>query len=97
MATISNNIETALSILNNYDWFWKMDGWSDSAERYQQKQMREFVALAKTCGEKVYSALRELWTITFQYYRWHITTKASEKETTTFNTRKAELLSIIGA
>ena len=60
-----DKIQTALDMIDNYDWFWSMsDEWRyDSAKA----GMRSFVALVNTIeGENVRTALRGLWTLRYE-------------------------------
>ena len=61
----NNKIQTALEMIENYDWFWSMsDEW-----RYDiaKAGMRRFVALVNTIDdEDVRKALRGLWTLRYE-------------------------------
>ena len=60
-----NKIQTALEMIENYDWFWSMaDEWRyDSAKA----GMRRFVALVNTIeDEDVRKALRGLWSLRYE-------------------------------
>ena len=60
-----NKIQTALEMIENYDWYWSMaDEWRyDSAKA----GMRRFVTLVSTIeDEGVRKALRGLWTLRYE-------------------------------
>ena len=61
----NNKIQTALEMIENYDWFWSMsDEW-----RYDiaKAGMRSFVALVNTIeDESVRKALRGLWSLRYE-------------------------------
>ena len=60
-----NKIQTALEMIENYDWYWSMaDAWRyDSAKA----GMRRFVSLVNTIeDEDVRRALRGLWTLRYE-------------------------------
>ena len=60
-----NKIQTALEMIENYDWYWSMaDEWRyDSAKA----GMRRFVTLVSTIeDEDVRRALRGLWTLRYE-------------------------------
>lgn len=60
-----NKIQTALEMIENYDWYWSMsDAWRyDSAKA----GMRRFVALVNTIeDEDVRKALRGLWSLRYE-------------------------------
>ena len=67
MATTTNKIERALSILKAQDWYWMM---SDTSRAYNNAcgSMRAFVQLVSTINDKaIVEALRNLWTATYEY------------------------------
>ena len=60
-----NKIRTALEMIDNYDWYWRMsDEWLyDSAKA----GMRRFVTLVNTIeDEDVRKALRGLWSLRYE-------------------------------
>ena len=60
-----NKIQTALEMIENYDWYWSMaDEWRyDSAKA----GMRSFVSLVNTIDdEDVRRALRGLWSLRYE-------------------------------
>ena len=63
--TQDNKIQTALDMIESYDWFWRMsDAWLyDSAKA----GMRRFVTLVSTIEDgNVRMALRGLWTLRYE-------------------------------
>lgn len=63
--TQDNKIQTALEMIESYDWFWRMsDAWLyDSAKA----GMRRFVTFVNTIGdENMRNALRGLWVLRYE-------------------------------
>lgn len=63
--TRNNKIQTALDMIESYDWYWRMaDEWLyDSAKA----GMRRFVTFVNTIEDKsVRKALRGLWTLRYE-------------------------------
>ena len=94
MATTSNQIETALQILNQHDWYWCM---SDNNSAYDRaySNMRMFVELVAGINDSVVvKALRDLWTATYKYVKatmW----ESNEAAKAEFKAKEAELMNII--
>ena len=98
MAT-SSIIETALSILNGFDFHWHLGddyAYTNGTRTRMQNKMREFVALADKCEETIKNALRALWVATYDYARCtSIFRNPTKEETTKYEAKKAELMEII--
>ncbi len=88
MATTSNKINEALSILRNHDWYWMMSE-SNSAYGYACGSMRAFVELVATIeNSTIVKAMRDLWTANYEFAH-----NRCDKET--FKAREAELMAVI--
>lgn len=94
-ATTSEKIEKALRILKSQDWYWMMADYTHPAYDLAYNSMRAFVKLVAGISEKdIAKALRELWITTYKYEQatmWH----SSEKAKAEYESKKAELMSII--
>ena len=69
--TQENKIQTALQMIDGYDWYWRMaDDWRyDSAKA----GMRNFVERVSTIeNSNIRQALRNLWTLKFEETRGFI-------------------------
>lgn len=95
MTTTANKIEEALSILSNHDWYWAMADYSTPAYVNAFSSMRSFVEVVASIGDnKIVKALRELWTVTYEYV--HATMWCSnESAKETFKTKEAQLMAVI--
>lgn len=99
MATAYNIIETALEILNGFDFHWHLGddyAYTNGTMERMEKMMRKFVALAEQCEETIKTALRELWIATYNFSRCtSIMRRPTEEERATYKARKAELMAIL--
>lgn len=96
----NSNIEKALNILNGYDWYWSLGddyAYTNGTEKRMEKTMREFVSLAASCSAEVNSALRELWAVSFYYFKGQIYKPATDIEKSEFENKKALLLEIVNS
>ena len=94
MATTTNKIETALSILNGHDWYWCMAD-SNSAYSKAYSNMRMFVELVASINDSVVvKALRDLWTAHYKYVKatmWSSNDDAKAE----YKVKEAELMAVI--
>ena len=95
MATTSQKIEKALSILNHQDWYWSMADYSSPAYGNAYGSMRAFVEVVASISDNtIVKALRDLWKATYEYVHatmWSSSVEAKE----TFKTRESELMAVI--
>lgn len=95
MATTSQKIEKALSILNQQDWYWAMADYSSPAYGNAYGTMRAFVEVVASISDNtIVKALRDLWKATYEYVHatmWSSSVEAKE----TFKTRESELMAVI--
>lgn len=95
MATTTNKIEVALSILNGHDWYWAMADYTNPAYGNAYGSMRAFVEIVASIADAtIVKALRELWTATYEYVHatmWGNNEAAKE----TFKAKESELMAII--
>ena len=94
MATTSQKIEKALSIMKSHDWYWCM---SDSSDAYYNARgtMRAFVDLVATIEDStIVKALRDLWTAKHKYISSTLLgSNAEAKET--FKAKELQLMAVI--
>ena len=95
MATTTQKIEKALSIMKAHDWYWCMADYTNPAYGNAYGSMRCFVELVATINDNVIvKALRDLWTATYNYV--HATMFGSnDKAKAEFKSKEAELMAII--
>lgn len=95
MATTSQKIEKALSILNHQDWYWAMADYSSPAYGNAYGTMRAFVEVVASISDNtIVKALRDLWKATYEYVHatmWSSSVEAKE----TFKTKESELMAVI--
>lgn len=95
MATTSQKIEKALSILNQHDWYWAMADYSNPAYGNARTSMRAFVEVVASISDNtIVKALRDLWKATYDYVHatmWSSSVEAQE----TFKTKESELMAVI--
>lgn len=94
-ATTVQKVEKALNILNNQDWYWMMADYTHPAYDYACGGMRAFVKLAASIEDSgITKALRDLWTVTYNYI--HATMWGNNDEAKkAYENKKAELMAII--
>ncbi len=91
MATTSQKVEKALSILKGHDWYWAMADYTNPAYGNAYGSMRAFVeVVASIADTAIVKALRELWTITYEYVH---ASNPEAKET--FKVKEAQLMAVI--
>ena len=95
MATTSQKIEKALSIMKSHDWFWAMADYTNPAYGNAYGSMRAFVeVVASIADATIVKALRELWTATYEYI--HATMWSSnEAAKAEFKAKEASLMAVI--
>ena len=94
MATTSNKIEKALSILSHHDWYWMMCD-NNSAYDRAYSNMRMYVELVASINDSVVvKALRDLWTATYKYVKATMF-NSNEAAKAEFKAKEAELMNII--
>ena len=95
MATTSQKVEKALSILKGHDWYWAMADYSSPAYDNAYSSMRSFVeVVASIADNAIVEALRDLWKATYDYI--HATMWSSDDAAKAeFKAKEAELMSII--
>lgn len=95
MATTSQKIEKALSILKGHDWYWAMADYSNPAYGNAYGSMRAFVGVVASISDSsIVKALRDLWKATYDYVHatmWSSSVEAKE----TFKAKESELMAII--
>ena len=91
MATTSQKIEKALSIMKSHDWYWMMANYTNPAYGNAYASMRSYVeVVASIADNEIVKALRELWTITYEYVH---ASNPEAKET--FKVKEAQLMAVI--
>ena len=91
MATTANKIEKALSIMKSHDWYWMMANYTNPAYGNAYASMRSYVeVVASIADNEIVKALRELWTITYEYVH---ASNPEAKET--FKVKEAQLMAVI--
>ncbi len=95
MATTSQKIAKALSIMEAHDWYWCMADYSAPAYSNAFITMRSFVeVVASIADATIVKALRELWTAKYKYI--HATMWESNPEAKkSFEAKESELMAII--
>ncbi len=95
MATTSQKIEKALSIMKSHDWYWMMADYTNPAYGNAYGSMRAFVeVVASIADSAIVKALRELWTATYEYV--HATMWGSNPEAKeTFKAKEAQLMAVL--
>ena len=95
MATTSQKIEKALSIMKSHDWYWCMADYTNPAYGNAYGSMRAFVeVVASIADSEIVKALRELWTATYEYV--HATMWSSnEAAKAEFKLKEAQLMAVI--
>jgi len=95
MATTSQKIEKALSIMKSHDWYWMMADYTNPAYGNAYGSMRAFVeVVASIADSAIVKALRELWTATYEYVHatmWGSNAEAKEA----FKAKELQLMSVI--
>ena len=95
MATTSQKIEKALSIMKSHDWYWAMADYTNPAYGNAYNSMRAFVEIVASISDStIVKALRDLWKATYDYIHatmWSSSVEAKE----TFKTKESELMAII--
>ena len=95
MATTTQKIEKALSIMQTHDWYWCMADYTNPAYGNAYGSMRCFVELVATINDNVIvKALRDLWMATYNYV--HATMFSSnDKAKAEFKAKEAELMAVL--
>ncbi len=95
MATTSQKVEKALSILGSHDWYWAMANYSNPAYGNAYASMRAFVeVVASIADSTIVKALRDLWKATYDYI--HATMWSSNPEAKeTFKAKESQLMAVI--
>ena len=95
MATTTQKIEKALSIMKAHDWYWCMADYANPAYGNAYSSMRCFVELVATINDNVIvKALRDLWMATYNYV--HATMFGSnDKAKAEFKAKEAELMAVL--
>ena len=95
MATTSQKIEKALSVMKSHDWYWSMADYSSPAYGNAYNSMRAFVEIVASISDStIVKALRDLWKATYDYIHatmWSSSVEAKE----TFKTKESELMAVI--
>lgn len=95
MATTSQKIEKALSIMKSHDWYWCMADYTNPAYGNAYGSMRAFVELVATINDStIVKALRDLWKATYEYVHatmWGSNAEAKE----TFKAKEAQLMAVL--
>lgn len=95
MATTTQKIGKALSIMKAHDWYWCMADFTNPAYGNAYGSMRAFVELVATIADKVIvKALRDLWTATYEYVHATMWGK-NEQAKTVFKAKEAELMAVL--
>lgn len=89
----TNNIATALNLLNGHDWYWRMADCNFTAHYNAAKAtMKQFVETVNQIESPVVrEALRNLWKLNYE----HASNEVNGIETVNFENRKAELMKAI--
>lgn len=95
MATTTQKIEKALSIMKAHDWYWCMAEYTNPAYCNAYASMRTFVEVVASITDNVIvKALRDLWMATYNYV--HATMFGSnDKAKAESKAKEAELMAIL--
>ena len=95
MATATEKIEKALSIMKSHDWCWAMADYTNPAYGDAYSSMRAFVELVATIEDSsIVKALRDLWTATYNYVHSTMWSR-NDKAKAEYEAKEAELMSVI--
>jgi len=94
----TETIDKALKVLNNQDWYWYLSDYQEAEMKDKAyNTMRKFVELAASINDvSIRKALRELWTVTYNYMGLSSPLSSpTDKQTNEYNNHKAELMAVI--
>lgn len=94
----TETIDKALKVLNSQDWYWYLSDYQVVEMKDKAYgTMRKFVELVASINDStVRKAMRELWTVTYNYKGLSSPMSSpSEIQTREFNNRKTELMAVI--
>lgn len=91
-------INKALEVMNGQDWYWYLSDYQVAEMRDKAySTMRYFVELVASISDaKIRKAMRELWTVTYNYMGLSSPMSSpTDIQTKEYNDRKAELMAVI--